>query len=161
MYTVSIFMMIYGVAAAIGNIIGGKMADRHGVDQASQIIVTAIVMVLLAMWLLVSSPVSMAILVALLGLLSFAAVPALQARLLGIAEVHAPGAHSVAAGLNIAGFNSGIALGSLIGGVTISTVGISYTGAAAAIVSGIGLLLLLLQVDRSKSTNFTSAESNF
>jgi predicted MFS family arabinose efflux permease len=159
LYTVSIFMMIYGVAAAIGNILGGKMADRLGVDQASQIIIAAIVIVLLAMWLLVGSPICMAILVALLGLLSFAAVPALQARLIGIAEVHAPGAHSVAAGLNIAGFNSGIALGSLLGGVTISTVGISYTGVAAAIVSGMGLLLLLLQVDRFKRADYTTAES--
>jgi predicted MFS family arabinose efflux permease len=159
MHTVSIFMMIYGVAAAIGNIIGGKMADRLGVDRASLIIVAGLVAVLLAIWLLVSSPISMAILVALLGLLSFAAVPALQARLIGIAEVHAPGAHSVAAGLNIAGFNSGIALGSLLGGATISTVGIPYTGVTAAVVSGMGLLLLLLQVARSRSTEYATVTS--
>jgi DHA1 family inner membrane transport protein len=159
MHTVSIFMMIYGVAAAIGNIMGGKMADRLGVDRASLIIVAGLVVVLLAIGLLVSSPISMAILVALLGLLSFAAVPALQARLLGIAEVHAPGAHSVAAGLNIAGFNSGIALGSLLGGATLSTVGISYTGVAGAVVTGVGLLLLLLQVARSKNADYATVES--
>lgn len=50
---------------------------------------------------------SMGILVALLGMVTFAAVPALQARLIGVAEQHAPHAHGVAAGLNIAGFNSG------------------------------------------------------
>lgn len=159
MSTVSIFMMIYGVAAAVGNIIGGKMADRLGVDKASVILVTGIVMVLLGMWLLVSSPISMAILVALLGLLSFAAVPALQARLLGIAETHAPGAHSVASGLNIAGFNSGIALGSMLGGATISTVGIAYTGLTAAVVCAMGLLLLLLQIARSSRTEYATVDS--
>ncbi|WP_236710283.1 hypothetical protein [Pseudomonas sp. RIT-PI-q] len=135
------------------------MADRLGVDRASLILITGIVMVLLAMWLLVSSPISMAILVALLGLLSFAAVPALQARLLGIADTHAPGAHSVASGLNIAGFNSGIALGSLLGGATISTVGIAYTGLTAAVVSGLGLSLLLLQIARSRRTEYAAVDS--
>ncbi|MDB5983470.1 MAG: transporter [Pseudomonas sp.] len=83
----------------------------------------------------------------------------LQARSCGIAEAHAPGAHSVAAGLNIAGFNSGIALGSLLGGITISSIGISYTGIVGAFVSGVGLLLLLLQVARAKSTEYATVES--
>ena len=108
-------MLIYGVLAAVGSIMGGRMTDRLGADRASLIIVAGIAGVVFGMWLLAYSPVGMAVLVALLGVLSYAAVPALQARLIGIAEVHAPRAHGVAAGLNIAGFNSGIALGSLLG----------------------------------------------
>jgi predicted MFS family arabinose efflux permease len=150
MSTVSIFMLIYGVLAAVGNVIGGRMADRLGADRASLIIVAGIAGVVFGMWLLVHSPVGMAVLVALLGVLSYAAVPALQARLIGIAEVHAPRAHGVAAGLNIAGFNSGIALGSLLGATTISAAGISFVGLAGAGVAGLGTLVLLAQMSRAR-----------
>ncbi|HDJ1439355.1 TPA: MFS transporter [Serratia rubidaea] len=141
--TVSLFMLAYGVLAAIGNIIGGKVTDRMGVNHASVIVISAITLVVLGMWLFASSAVTMGILIALLGLFSFASVPALQARLIHIAERHVPHALGVAAGLNIAGFNSGIALGSVLGGVTIGTVGIGYTGMTGAMVSVLGLALLL------------------
>ena len=60
------------------------MADRLGVHRASLIIVAGIDAVVFGMWLLAHSPVGMAVLVALLGVLSFAGVPALQARLIGL-----------------------------------------------------------------------------
>lgn len=143
--TVSIFMLIYGVLAAIGNVIGGKMTDRIGVDRSSVIVISGIAFVALGVWAFASSALAMGVLVALLGLFTFAAVPALQARLIGIAEQHAPHAYGVAAGLNIAGFNFGIALGSVLGGVTISTVGVSYMGLVGALVSVLGLALLMVR----------------
>ncbi|MGU3848025.1 MFS transporter [Escherichia coli] len=152
--TVSLFMLVYGITAAVGNILGGKLTDSMGVNCANILIISGIVVVVLGMWLLSSSPVSMGILVALLGMVTFAAVPALQARLIGVAEQHAPHAHGVAAGLNIAGFNSGIALGSVLGSITISHAGIVYTGISGAIVSLLGLLLLLAQIRRSHSRKF-------
>jgi DHA1 family inner membrane transport protein len=157
MHTVSIFMLIYGVLAAAGNLIGGKMTDRLGVDRASLIIVAGIALVVLGVWLLARSPASMAALVALLGFLSYAAVPALQARLLSIARIHAPQADGVAAGLNIAGFNSGIALGSVLGGITISTAGIANTGLVAAGIAGLGALILLIQMIRSREAGDRAA----
>lgn len=152
--TVSLFMLVYGITAAVGNILGGKLTDSMGVNRANILIISGIVVVVLGMWLLSSSPVSMGILVALLGMVTFAAVPALQARLIGVAEQHAPHAHGVAVGLNIAGFNSGIALGSVLGSITISHAGIVYTGISGAIVSLLGLLLLLAQIRRSHSRKF-------
>lgn len=106
------------------------------------------------MWAFASSAPAMGILVALLGMFTFAAVPALQARLIGVAEQHAPHAHGVASGLNIAGFNSGIALGSVLGGLTITTVGISYTGIGGAIISALGLVLLLMLMSRSRGVDY-------
>ena len=152
--TVSLFMLVYGITAAVGNILGGKLTDSMGVNRTNILIISGIVVVVLGMWLLSSSPVSMGILVALLGMVTFAAVPALQARLIDVAEQHAPHAHGVAAGLNIAGFNSGIALGSVLGSITISHAGIVYTGISGAIVSLLGLLLLLAQIRRSHSRKF-------
>ncbi|ROP61709.1 putative MFS family arabinose efflux permease [Enterobacter sp. BIGb0383] len=157
--TVSLFMLVYGITAAVGNILGGKLTDSMGVNRANILIISGIVVVVLGMWLLASSPVSMGILVALLGMLTFAAVPALQARLIGVAEQHAPHAHGVAAGLNIAGFNSGIALGSVLGGITITHAGIVYTGISGAVVSLLGLLLLLAQIRRSHGSKYQQAEA--
>lgn len=133
--TVSLFMLVYGITAAVGNILGGKLTDSMGVNRANILIISGIVVVVL-------------------GMVTFAAVPALQARLIGVAEQHAPHAHGVAAGLNIAGFNSGIALGSVLGSITISHAGIVYTGISGAIVSLLGLLLLLAQIRRSHSRKF-------
>lgn len=151
--TVGIFMLIYGVLAAIGNVLGGKLTDSLGVNRASVIVVGGIALIALGMSAFASSAVAMGVLVALLGMFTFAAVPALQARLIGVAEQHVPHAQGVAAGLNIAGFNSGIALGSALGGATITSVGLSCTGVAGAAVSLLGLALLLALMARSRGEN--------
>lgn len=143
--TVGVFMLVYGVMAAIGNLLGGRLTDRLGVDRASLLLIAGIATVLFAVWVMSSSIMAMGVLVGLLGLFTFAAVPALQARLIGLAELHAPHAQSVAAGLNIAGFNSGIALGAALGGLTISQANVSLVGLSGALVSLLGLLLLLAQ----------------
>ena len=157
--TVGVFMLVYGVMAAIGNILGGKLTDAIGVDRASMLLIAGIVLVVFGMWAMSGSLLSMGVLVALLGMFTFAAVPALQARLIGIAERHAPHAHGVAAGLNIAGFNSGIALGSVLGGMTIGSFGLAYVGIAGALVSGLGLALILAQMLKTASSPHQAAES--
>ncbi|WP_236235388.1 MFS transporter [Pseudomonas faucium] len=155
--TVGVFMLIYGVLAAIGNVLGGKLTDRLGVDRASAIMVGGIAVSALGMWFFAQSVVAMGILVASLGMFTFGAVPALQARLIGVAQQHAPHAHGVAAGLNIAGFNSGIALGSWMGGVTFSTVGVAYMGVTGAVISVLGLVLLFVQMAKSRGVGYRAA----
>ncbi|ENM1020163.1 TPA: MFS transporter [Klebsiella variicola] len=149
--SVGIFMLVYGVFAAIGNILGGKITDSLGVNRANILIVGGIIIIALGMWVFSGSAIMMGILVALLGMFTFGAVPALQARLISVASEKAPHAAGVASGLNIAGFNSGIALGSVTGDFTISSMGIVYTGLAGAVLSLLGLLLLLSQIAKSKA----------
>ncbi|WP_247420032.1 MFS transporter [Ralstonia pseudosolanacearum] len=153
-HTVALFMLSYGVFAAIGNVIGGGMTDRLGVNRASAAAIGGIALVAAGMWVFAQSAVAMGMLVALLGMFTFAGVPALQARLIGVAGKHAPHAHGVAAGLNIAGFNSGIALGSLVGGMTIGTLNVSYTGIAGAIIAVLGLALLLAQMAGNRGVDY-------
>lgn len=143
--TVGLFMLAYGLFAAIGNLLGGKLTDRHGTGQAGIVVLSGIAATSLGLWALAGSVVAMGVLVALLGLFSYAAVPALQARLILVAERRAPHAHGVAAGLNIAGFNSGIALGSALGGLTIGVAGLPYLGLAGAAMAGLALALLWVQ----------------
>lgn len=126
--TISAFMLIFGVAAVAGNALGGRLTDSLGVDRASALIIGGIAALALGIWALAASALAMGILVALLGAFTFASVPALQARLLRVAEIHVPAARGVASGLNIAGFNAGIALGSFLGGAVLSTFGVRHTG---------------------------------
>lgn len=141
---VSTMMLVYGVAAAIGNVVGGRMTDRLGSDKAVMIVLIGLAAVLAAIWPAVQSVAAMAVLIAALGALTYAAVPAMQARVIGIAERHAPKALAAAAGLNIAGFNSGIALGALLGGWVVSNYGLTSIAIVGSVVALLGLGLLCL-----------------
>ncbi len=144
--TASLLMLGYGVMAAIGNIWGGKLTDRKGADAAVMTVLVGLAMVLLAIWASAPSLPLMVLLTGLLGALTYAAVPALQARVIGLSHSHAPQVPAVAAGLNIAGFNGGIALGSLLGGVSLEAMGLTSTAWVGAVAVGLGIAWMLWQM---------------
>lgn len=143
--SIGIFMLIYGVAAAIGNIVGGKLTDALGEFKANVMMISGIILTNLAMWFAAENVILMAILTALLGALTFGVVPSLQARLIGIAAKKSPNAQGVAAGLNIAGFNFGIAFGSFSGSLVMAQSSVIATTLAGAALSVIGLALLIMK----------------
>ncbi|VEA66767.1 Purine efflux pump PbuE [Serratia plymuthica] len=149
--TGSLLMLGYGVMAAIGNVWGGRLTDRKGADYAVMIILVGLAVVLLAIGASAVSVVPMAILIGLLGALTYAAVPALQARVIGLSHEHAPQAPAVAAGLNIAGFNGGIALGSILGGIALEITGLVSTAWVGACVVALGIIWMLFQTVSAKS----------
>ena len=67
--------------------------------------------------------------------------PPLQVYVVQLAEKHTPNAVDVASGLNIAAFNIGIALGSLIGGSIVSHLSLNDTTWIGAIIAFAALLL--------------------
>ncbi|MCJ2091567.1 MFS transporter [Methylobacterium sp. J-072] len=142
---VGAMMLVYGVAAAIGNVAGGRMTDRLGPDRAVLIVLVGLTFILAAMGFAARSTPAMTVLVAALGALTYAAVPALQARVIGLAERRAPAALASAAGLNIAGFNAGIALGSLLGGGVVDAFGLTATAIVGAGAAGVGIAALIIQ----------------
>ncbi|MCC3705606.1 MFS transporter, partial [Rouxiella badensis] len=148
--TSSLLMLVYGMMAAIGNVWGGRLTDKQGADRAVMTILIGLAIVLFAIWFSVSSLMLMALFIGLLGALTYAAVPSMQARVIGLSHIHAPEAPAVAAGLNIAGFNGGIALGSLLGGVALDVTGLTsltWVGGGVVIV---GILWMLLQINSNK-----------
>lgn len=149
--SVAIFLFIYGVAAAAGNIIGGKLTDRFGEFRANGMMIIGLIFTNILIGLIGNSFYSMIFLTALLGALTFGIVPSLQARLIRIAAVHAPESQSVAAGLNIAGFNLGIAFGSFVGGIVVAQINITASTFAGALLSFIGLILLIKSQHSFKS----------
>ena len=146
--TASLLMLDYGVMAAIGNLWGGRLTDHKGTDFAVMTMLVGLAVVLMAIWVLAPSLPLMVLLTGLLGTMTYAAVPALQARVIGLSHIHAPQAPAVAAGLNIAGFNGGIAMGSLLGSVSLKMMGLTSTAWVGAVVVGMGIVWMLWQVQR-------------
>lgn len=76
-----------------------------------------------------------------MGVFAFGNVPGLQVYVVQKAEQYTPAAVDVASGLNIAAFNVGIALGSVIGGQTVEHYGLAQTPWIGALIV-VGALLL-------------------
>lgn len=67
------------------------------------------------------------------------------------AERHVPQSLDVASGLNIAAFNVGIAMGSVIGGVTVQHLGLMHTPWVGALIVLLALGLTYLAERQSQS----------
>lgn len=123
---VSIILLVYGVAVAIGNIIGGKATNRNPLKALVwMFVLQTIVLVLLTF----AAPFKIAGLIAifLMGLFAFMNVPGLQILVVNLAEKYVPSAVNVASALNIAAFNVGIAIGSFVGGLIVDGIGLIHT----------------------------------
>ncbi|WP_438348562.1 MFS transporter [Paenibacillus sp. FA6] len=124
--TVAVILLVYGIAIAIGNVIGGKLANRNPVSALFYMFIfQAIVLLILTF----TAPFKVAGLVTIffMGLLAFMNVPGLQVYVVTLAERYAPKAVDVASAVNIAAFNAGIALGAYLGGVVTDSIGLIHT----------------------------------
>ncbi|MEK4082744.1 MFS transporter [Psychrobacillus sp. FSL K6-1415] len=145
--TIAVILLIYGIAIAIGNMIGGKLSDKNPIGSLFYMfIIQAIVLFLLTF----TAPFKVAglITIILMGLFAFMNVPGLQVYVVMLAERFVPSAVDVASAMNIAAFNAGIAVGSYLGGFVAASLGLIHTawiGAImvmlAAILTGISRML--------------------
>ena len=138
---VSWILLGYGVAVAIGNIWGGKLADKHGAVPALKFIFAALAALLLVFQFTASVQYAALATILVTGVFAFGNVPGLQVYVVQKAEQYTPAAVDVASGLNIAAFNVGIALGSVIGGQTVEHYGLAQTPWIGALIV-VGALLL-------------------
>lgn len=142
--TVSWILLAYGVAVAVGNIWGGKLADRHGAVRALSFIFAALAVLLLVFQFTASHSIAALLTVIVMGVFAFGNVPGLQVYVVQKAAQYTPNAVDVASGLNIAAFNIGIALGSVIGGQTVASLGLAQTPWIGALIVVVALLLVSL-----------------
>ncbi|GGJ67358.1 MFS transporter [Deinococcus aquiradiocola] len=141
---VSVLLLVYGVAIAIGNIVGGRLADRDPVRALVGLFLAQAV-VLLGFTFTAPHPALAVVTLFLMGALAFANVPGLQVYVVQLAQRYTPGGVDVASALNIAAFNLGIAVGALVGGLVVSsTLGLRATPWIGALFVTGGLLLTLL-----------------
>lgn len=120
-------MLAYGVSVAVGNLWGGKLADRHGPIPALKLIFALLAAVLLVLTFTASNRGLMLATVLCWGAVAFGNVPGLQVYVVKQAQRFAPQATDVASGLNIAAFNIGIAAGAWLGGLIVAHFGLIHT----------------------------------
>jgi DHA1 family inner membrane transport protein len=144
--TASLTLLAYGLGAAAGNLMGGRLTDGQGMDRAAVIMLAGIVLSLVLIAFSLQQPAAMIGLVALLGLTTYGAIPPLQSRILMLAQRHRPQALDVASGMNIAAFNSGVVVGSGIGGAAISAWGLSSLPSIGAAIAVVAVIALLWQI---------------
>jgi DHA1 family inner membrane transport protein len=112
---VSLVMLVFGGGLVVGNILGGKLADRYlEATLIGSLLVLAAVLGL--MTFAVHDGIAMVVFVALLGAASFATVPPLQ---MWVLEKSNGAGQSLASSFNIGAFNLGNALGAWLGGTVI------------------------------------------
>lgn len=133
--TVAVILLAYGIAIAIGNMIGGKLSNQNPIGALFYMFVVQAVILFILMF---TAPFKIAglITILLMGLLAFMNVPGLQVYVVMLAERFVPSAVDVASAINIAAFNAGIAIGSYLGGLITDSIGLIHT-------SWIGALMVL------------------
>ena len=130
-------LVLFGLGMFLGNLIGGRFADRA----LMPMLFTALggLAVVLALFTVTAhDKILAAVTVLLIGALGFATVPPLQKRVLDQAH----GAPTLASAVNIGAFNLGNALSAWLGGIVISA-GFGYTAPnwVGALLAGSALLL--------------------
>ncbi|TDD12585.1 MFS transporter [Nonomuraea deserti] len=131
--TVPWLLILFGGGLFVGNLAGGKAADRWTIDGTLAVVLTALAVVLAVFALTARSQVLTLVSLLLMGAFGFATAPGLQMRIMH----YAGRAETLASGSNIAAFNVGNALGAWLGGLTIGA-GLGFT---SPIWAGTGLTI--------------------
>lgn len=140
-HMISLIMLVYGGSVAVGNLWGGKLADKMGPIKALTLIFTGLAAILLVFNITAFNPLAAVATILIWGAFAFGNVPGLQVYVVKLAERYTPDAVDVASGLNIAAFNVGIALGAWGGGMIVAQAGLMHTPWVGALVVLVALLL--------------------
>ncbi|MEX1221324.1 MAG: MFS transporter [Idiomarina sp.] len=139
--TVSLLILAYGASVAVGNIYGGKLADKVGPVKALTLIFGGLALILGSFYFTAHSSWTALITILIWGGFAFGNVPGLQVYVVQLAEKHTPNAVDVASGLNIAAFNVGIAIGAWLGGRVVAGMSLMDTAWIGAVIVLLALAL--------------------
>lgn len=156
---ISPILLLFGGGLVVGNLVGGKLADR-ALLPAMIGSLAALALLLLAMGPALHSQVASLAAVALLGATAFRTVPPLQMWVLSKAEGVGK---SLASSFNIAAFNLGNALGALAGGWVIDHgPGLGFVTWTAALfpVTALATAALAHRLDRRSAATASTASSH-
>ncbi|MEM1503955.1 MFS transporter [Domibacillus sp. 8LH] len=147
---VSIVLLVYGAAVAVGNAAGGRLANHHPIKALFWMFL-AQAAILVALSFMIPFKAAGLIGVVLMGLLAFMNVPGLQLFVVQLAEKYVPSAVDVASALNIAAFNIGIAAGATIGGFVVDSIGLVHTPWIGGVMVMLAVLLTAVSLKLEKS----------
>jgi DHA1 family inner membrane transport protein len=146
---VSPILLVFGGGLVVGNLLGGRLADRRLTPTLLGSLILLAVVLGTMTFALHSKPAMIAF-TGLLGIAAFATVAPLQLRVL---QKAAGGGQSLASSFNIAAFNLGNAIGAWLGGVVISHgpgIGAVTWIAALVTLSGLAVALVSVRWDRAQ-----------
>lgn len=152
---VTAMLVLFGIGLTLGNLWGGKAADRS-IDRTLIVSLVVLIGVLLVLPALLDWSVPTAVAVVVWGAASFALVPPLQMRVMEAAK----DAPNLASAVNIGAFNLGNAVGAAVGGGVIQA-GLGYAAlpAAGAAMAGVGLLMVLVFARRQRARALHGAQA--
>ncbi len=139
-------LVLFGAGLCVGNVLGGRAADRS-LMPSLYLILGGLCVVLVIFTFTSRAALPAAITLAAFGAIGFATVPPLQARVMQ----QAAGAPALASAANIAAFNLGNALGAWLGGLAVAH-GLGWTSptwiGAGLAAAGLGTAALSGLLDR-------------
>jgi len=147
---VSPILLVFGGGLVAGNLLGGRLADRHLVPTVIGTLV-ALSAVLFVMTAAIHQPIAAIVAVGLLGAAAFATVAPLQMWVLDKAKGAGQG---LASSFNIAAFNLGNAIGAWLGGFVIDHgPGLGAVTLVAGLVplAALGVVLMALRLERGRA----------
>ncbi|MFD1472699.1 MFS transporter [Companilactobacillus mishanensis] len=136
-----IILVVYGLAVAIGNTLGGRLANVKPLNALLKMFI-GLGAALFLVWISLNTHYFGLIAVLLMGLFAFMNVPGLQLYMLQLAEELTPSEVNLASSLNISAFNIGIIIGSTVGGFAASNDMIAMTPWMGIAMLVIGILLI-------------------
>ncbi|MRN63962.1 MFS transporter [Staphylococcus saprophyticus] len=153
---VVILLVIYGVMVAIGNTLGGKLTNNRPMQVLIGIFLIQAI-VLLIVGVTVSHQILGTIAILIMGLFAFMNVPGLQLIVVLFAERKNKATTNFASSLNIASFNIGITLGSVIGGYVLNHFSITMTPYFGFTIVLIASAMMYMVYKNEKSTELNIA----
>lgn len=136
--TLSLLLCGYGVGGAIGNALGGYLADRYGFRLPLMLTISGCIVALAALPLAGSVPV-VAVVLFVWGLATWSFNPPVQQRLIELS----PGASGLLLALNASAIYLGVGLSGVVGAVVIDGIGITALPLVAA---GLTVVVLLIHL---------------
>ncbi|MEV0789916.1 MFS transporter [Kribbella sp. NPDC050459] len=144
-------LLVYGVGATIGNLVGGRLADRALLP--SQLGALALLVVLFVVLRLSPSTTLTGVLVFALGAVGFSVIPGMQARVLTTAAT----APTLAIAVNASAYQVAAAFAGWLGGRVIAGPGLPAIYVVAAGTTVLGALLTAVALRSHASTRLTNS----
>ncbi|TDD16021.1 MFS transporter [Kribbella turkmenica] len=128
-------LLVYGVGAALGNLVGGRLADR-ALLPAQIVSLAVLVAILLAFWASTGTAMTAALVFAA-GAVGFSVIPGMQSRVMATASA----APTLAIAVNASAYQVAAAIAGWLGGRVIDASGLRaiYLAAALTTVAGTAL----------------------
>ncbi|AHI01412.1 MFS transporter [Kutzneria albida] len=152
--TLSLLLCGYGVGGAIGNALGGVVADRFGFRLPLIVSISGSVLALALLPVAGNVPL-VAVLLFVWGLATWAFNPPVQQRLIELS----PGASGLLLALNASAIYLGVGLSGVVGAVVIDTSGLTALPVVAAVLTAVVLAIhLVASRDRGRGRQVVQRE---